>query len=184
MAEKCKCDLCLWNQGGGGGGGGGSSTLAGLTDVDISNPSDGQTLVYNATSGKWENGSINGGDIFVTLGTINADIVTMTYDEEDQVWIASIDSNIDNTNYAICAGRNLTLTIDGHQYSVEAFKANSAIDIDENTAVYLAVGGPDPVIFQIISYESQAPVITNLSLEVYAPIPELGVFFSSESKPR
>lgn len=35
----------------------GSSTLSGLTDVDISNPSDGQTLVYNASSGKWENGA-------------------------------------------------------------------------------------------------------------------------------
>lgn len=44
-----------------GGGGGGSTTLAGLTDVDISNPTDGQTLVYNATSGKWENGA-GGGD--------------------------------------------------------------------------------------------------------------------------
>lgn len=40
----------------GGGGGGGSSTLSGLTDVDISNPTDGQTLIYNTTSGKWENG--------------------------------------------------------------------------------------------------------------------------------
>lgn len=39
------------------GGGGGSSTLSGLTDVDISNPSDGQTLVFNSTSGKWENGA-------------------------------------------------------------------------------------------------------------------------------
>lgn len=44
-------------KGGGGGGGGGSTTLSGLTDVDISNPTDGQTLVYNATSGKWENAS-------------------------------------------------------------------------------------------------------------------------------
>ena len=43
------------------GGGGGSSTLSGLTDVDISNPTDGQTLVYNATSGKWENGAGGGG---------------------------------------------------------------------------------------------------------------------------
>jgi hypothetical protein len=60
--DKCeKCDLCLWNQGsGGGGGGGGSSTLAGLTDVDISNPSDGQTLVYDAASEKWVNGSGGG----------------------------------------------------------------------------------------------------------------------------
>ena len=67
--DKCeKCDLCLWNQGsGGGGGGGGSSTLSGLTDVDISNPTDGQTLVYNATSGKWENGA--GGGMPVIDGT-------------------------------------------------------------------------------------------------------------------
>lgn len=41
----------------GGGGGGGSSSLSGLTDVGISNPTDGQTLVYNSTSGKWENGA-------------------------------------------------------------------------------------------------------------------------------
>lgn len=41
-------------------GSGGSSTLSGLTDVDISNPSDGQTLVYNASAGKWENGSGGG----------------------------------------------------------------------------------------------------------------------------
>lgn len=45
----------------GGGGGGGSSTLSGLTDVDISNPTDGQTLVYNATAQKWENGAGGGG---------------------------------------------------------------------------------------------------------------------------
>jgi hypothetical protein len=46
------------------GGPGGASTLSGLTDVDISNPSDGQTLVYNASSGKWENGA-SGGVLFV-----------------------------------------------------------------------------------------------------------------------
>lgn len=49
----------------GGGGGGGSSTLAGLTDVDISNPTNGQTLVYNATSGKWENGGYSGSVFFI-----------------------------------------------------------------------------------------------------------------------
>lgn len=49
----------------GGGGGGGSSTLSGLTDVDISNPTDGQTLVYNATAQKWENGAGGGGVMVV-----------------------------------------------------------------------------------------------------------------------
>lgn len=44
----------------------GSSTLSGLTDVDISNPSNGQTLVYNATSEKWENGAGGGGVLYVS----------------------------------------------------------------------------------------------------------------------
>lgn len=35
--------------------------LTTLSDVDISNPADGQTLVYNAESGKWENGAGGGG---------------------------------------------------------------------------------------------------------------------------
>lgn len=42
-----------------GGGGGGSSTLAGLTDVSLSSPTNGQLLGYNSTSQKWEN--VNGG---------------------------------------------------------------------------------------------------------------------------
>ena len=40
-----------------GGGGGGSSTLAGLNDVNLSNPSDGQVLMYNSSLGKWVNGN-------------------------------------------------------------------------------------------------------------------------------
>lgn len=57
----------------GGGGGGGSTTLSGLTDVDISNPSNGQTLVYNASAGKWENGAGGGG------GTPDMIILTTDY---------------------------------------------------------------------------------------------------------
>ena len=44
-----------------GSGGGGSSTLAGLTDVDLSSPSNGQVLKYNSTSQKWENANESGG---------------------------------------------------------------------------------------------------------------------------
>lgn len=75
-----KCDLCLWNQGSGG-----SSTLSGLTDVDISNPTDGQTLVYNSTSGKWENGDggSGGGDVLVVnvRATRTSDGSTATFDK-------------------------------------------------------------------------------------------------------
>lgn len=42
----------------GGGGTGGSSTLAGLLDVQVSSPSNGQALVYDSASGMWMNKSI------------------------------------------------------------------------------------------------------------------------------
>lgn len=42
-------------------GGGGSSTLAGLTDVNLSSPTDGQALVYDATNQEWVNGTVSGG---------------------------------------------------------------------------------------------------------------------------
>lgn len=37
-------------------GSGGSSTLEGLTDTNITSPSNDEVLKYNSTSGKWENG--------------------------------------------------------------------------------------------------------------------------------
>ena len=42
------------------GGGGGSSTLADLLDVAISSPTNGQVLMYNASTNKWYNGTVQG----------------------------------------------------------------------------------------------------------------------------
>ncbi len=42
-------------------GGGGSATLAGLTDVDLTSPTDGQALLYDAQNSKWINGTAGGG---------------------------------------------------------------------------------------------------------------------------
>lgn len=42
-------------------GGGGSSTLAGLSDVDLDNLTNGQILKYNTTTQKWENADESGG---------------------------------------------------------------------------------------------------------------------------
>ena len=60
-AEKLNPDKVFFITDAGGGGGGGSSTLAGLTDVDLSNPTNGQVLKYNATTQKWENANESGG---------------------------------------------------------------------------------------------------------------------------
>lgn len=51
-----------------GGGGGDVSSLDDLQDVNLSSPTNGQALVYNATSGKWENQTIGGG----STGTLSS----------------------------------------------------------------------------------------------------------------
>lgn len=58
-----------------GGGSGGSSTLAGLNDVQLSSPSDGDALVYDGTANKWVNGAGGGGG--------NADKVELTQAQYD-----------------------------------------------------------------------------------------------------
>lgn len=168
--------------GGGGGGGGGSSTLAGLTDVDLTNPTDGQTLVYDAASSKWANGSGGGGggNMFVTLGTISAATVPMTYDAEGEYWYGSIDTDILSPDDHMYAVRNLTVTIGGTPYSVEPFSPRSSIVISENEIVDLILLNENSIILSVEYYRSIAePVITNLTAEVYAPVPELAVLIGS-----
>lgn len=48
----------------------GSSTLVGLTDVDISSPTNGQILKYNSTTQKWENADESGGSQRTYLGQL------------------------------------------------------------------------------------------------------------------
>lgn len=81
----------------------GSSTLAGLTDVDISNPTDGQTLVYNASSGKWENGAGSGGASLVmpniSITMTGVDTATATCDMSRVAIMSAVE------NGAICIAK-------------------------------------------------------------------------------
>lgn len=52
--------------GGGGGGGGGATTLAGLTDVSLSSLSYGDLLMYNASTGLWNNTHTLSGSYILT----------------------------------------------------------------------------------------------------------------------
>jgi hypothetical protein len=82
--------------GGGGGGDVGATTLAELTDVDLTNLHDGYALVWNATSHKYEFVSIAAGGTIsladlsdVQLGSpaaVNGDV--MTFDSSTDKWIA------------------------------------------------------------------------------------------------
>lgn len=87
----------------------GSSTLSGLTDVDISNPTDGQTLVYNAESGKWENGAGAGGS-----GTL---VVHQVTDGEDRR-LDHTYAEISTAGYAVLWD---TEDIGGGEYIVPVF---------------------------------------------------------------
>lgn len=62
--------------GGGGGGGGGASAISDLTDVDLSNLSNGQILKYNSTSQKWENASESTGGGYTETSLFTGDTTT------------------------------------------------------------------------------------------------------------
>lgn len=56
-----------------------SSTLEGLTDTNITSPTDGQALIYDSNSSKWINGAGGGGDTVtgktVTLGATGVAVI-------------------------------------------------------------------------------------------------------------
>ena len=54
----------------GSGGGGGATELSQLSDVQLTSLTNGQALVYNATSGKWENQTIGGGGTLTSIGLV------------------------------------------------------------------------------------------------------------------
>lgn len=60
----------------GGGGGGGSSTLADLLDVQLTNPSNGQALIYNSSLTKWVNGEAGMNETQLT-NYLNSKVLTV-----------------------------------------------------------------------------------------------------------
>lgn len=53
-------------------GGGGASSLAGLSDVNLTTPSDGQVLAYDGNTGEWINANASGGGDSVSWNQIQA----------------------------------------------------------------------------------------------------------------
>lgn len=85
------------------GGGGGSSSLAGLSDVNISAPTDGQVLTYDNVNSEWVNANPSGG----------GDSVSWTQLQASGTKIAEIDINGVTTDvYAPSGGGG-----GGHTYS-------------------------------------------------------------------
>ena len=102
------------------GGGGGSSTLAGLDDVSLATPTDGQLLGYNGTSHKWENvnGGGGGSSTFAGLNDVNVQGVSngdiARYNSTTQKWTDSSDLTDLELTVAQLQASVLGIT-DGHE---------------------------------------------------------------------
>lgn len=101
------------------GGGGGSSTLAGLNDVSLASPTDGQLLGYNGTSHKWENvnGGGGGSSTFAGLNDVNVQGVSngdiARYNSATGKWTDSSDLSDLELTVAQLQASVLSIT-DGH----------------------------------------------------------------------
>ena len=102
------------------GGGGGSSTLAGLNDVSLASPTDGQLLGYNGTSHKWENvnGGGGGSSTFAGLNDVNVQGVQngdiARYNSATGKWTDSSDLSDLELTVAQLQASVLSIT-DGHE---------------------------------------------------------------------
>lgn len=99
------------------GGGGGSSTLAGLTDVSLSSPTNGQVLGYNSVTQKWENvnGGGGGGNTYNVYGAFidtNNVIVSRTSYHGSDTYTATEDCFV-SYEIACPANDNAYVEIDG-----------------------------------------------------------------------
>lgn len=81
--------LAISALGQGSGGGGGAVALADLVDVAISNPTNGQVLMYNSTTNKWYNGTVQSGGGSVTSITAGTGLSGGTITSSGTIAISS-----------------------------------------------------------------------------------------------
>ena len=96
--------------GNGGGGTGGATALTDLVDVAVSSPTNGQALVYNATTGKWTNQTISGGG--TDMATVWANLAAATNEQINASHLTNALSGYAQTsaleNYLPIAGGTVT----------------------------------------------------------------------------
>jgi hypothetical protein len=127
-------------------GGGGSSTLAGLTDVDISNPTNGQTLVYNATSGKWENGESAGGGVYAEYDAV----IRLAYNDDTLVAV------VEKGDYASLYNKSISGVVFVYAPLILVYEIDGSVTYYRVPTInYLPY---DPWEFEIqVSYDNGAP---------------------------
>ena len=104
--------------------GGGATELADLDDVNLTNPTDGQLLRYNGTSGKWENAGI----INDTTASASSVYSSNKVNRELALKQNSTDNSLTTTNKQIVPAINELKS--GKQ---DALNKGSIINVDLNT---------------------------------------------------
>lgn len=89
---------------GGGGGGGGVDALADLSDVDVTDVTNRDILIYNSTTAKWESGAATVESISTTSGNVSIDFL------KDYLTHA-ITGDVTYSSSNLAAGRCVTIKI-------------------------------------------------------------------------
>lgn len=85
---------------------GASNSLAGLTDTDITNPTSGQTIIYDTTDAKWKNGSAVGGGSTIVVTTTETTLYGQNVTITDGT--TTLTETFDNTGVATFKGVTMT----------------------------------------------------------------------------
>lgn len=84
-----------------------SSSLAGLSDVDLNNPLDGEVLKYNSITSKWENGqAAAGGGSTIEVSTSETPLYGQNVTITDGT--TTLTQTFDNTGHATFSGVTMT----------------------------------------------------------------------------
>ena len=115
----------------------GGGTLDDLTDTDIDNPADGEALVYNNTSGKWENKDLE-------LGTAAALDVPASGDASTTEVVKGDDSRLTDARTPVSHTHTLSQVTDAGTAAAKDSTntiTQGSTDLIESGAVYTGLAG-------------------------------------------
>lgn len=105
---------------------GGAKLLSYLLDVNISSPTDGQALTYNATTSRWENGDVSGG---------------VTVQDIDGTPTVSNVTAIKFTNGSVTDNGDGTVNVTTGSGGGGDVSSNTATSVDSEIAIFSGTGG-------------------------------------------
>lgn len=116
-----------------------STSLAGLSDTTVTSPTNGQILLYNTTSSKWENGTIPhdsskqdvltfGDNLNFSNGTVSAEdqhfVITITSSTSNDVTTYSSNKTYIEINNAYVADKKLYVIYNNQIYEMNSYDSS------------------------------------------------------------